>query len=86
MKHALLSTWVPRDRPISSLTQLSISGNRLTGSLPVSWCQLTALDRLEVENNLVSGPIPSQYGVMPLTCVGSVSRPPPHLPSVNPHV
>ena len=47
---------------ISSLINLSLSGNALTGTLPTELSQLTSLQSLRVHWNQLQGTVPVSYG------------------------
>eukprot|EP00191_Tetraselmis_sp_GSL018_P014327 CAMPEP_0177578260 /NCGR_PEP_ID=MMETSP0419_2-20121207/246_1 /TAXON_ID=582737 /ORGANISM="Tetraselmis sp., Strain GSL018" /LENGTH=644 /DNA_ID=CAMNT_0019066677 /DNA_START=1037 /DNA_END=2972 /DNA_ORIENTATION=+ len=42
----------------------SLSGNRLTGTIPACWSAVS-LQRLEIQNNSLSGPLPDQLSAVP---------------------
>jgi hypothetical protein len=50
----------------ANVVQIALFDNHLTGSLPASLNQLTALEDFDVENNEIGGPIPSLSGLTAL--------------------
>ena len=50
------------DNSCSSLLQLDLSGNRISGSLPNSFSNCTSLQTLNLANNWLSGEIPRSFG------------------------
>jgi Leucine-rich repeat (LRR) protein len=46
----------------SGLTELSLSGNQLAGTLPLCLAQATTLRRLDLSNNRLEGAIPPEFG------------------------
>ncbi|XP_062224133.1 protein STRUBBELIG-RECEPTOR FAMILY 1-like isoform X2 [Phragmites australis] len=55
---------VPQSFP-PAITQLDLSSNNLSGELPDSMAKLSSLSTLNVENNLLSGPIPKKLLSIP---------------------
>jgi Leucine-rich repeat (LRR) protein len=63
---APLSTWYGVTAPNGRVTQLTLSGNNLTGVLSSSIGNLSALVDLELDNNSLSGSLPSTLGNLSL--------------------
>ncbi len=59
---APLSTWFGLYDPYGRVTELNLSGNNLTGTIPTQLGNLTQLTYLNLYNNKLSGSIPAQLG------------------------
>ncbi|MFS8015904.1 putative non-specific serine/threonine protein kinase [Helianthus anomalus] len=57
-----LSGTIPPDWGSTQLQEISLLGNRLTGSIPPELGNITTLIKLDFEANRFSGPLPSELG------------------------
>ena len=53
-------------RYLTRLTLLSLAGDALTGSIPAELGSLAALQRLDLSDNRISGPLPASLSRLPL--------------------
>ncbi|XP_074357210.1 putative leucine-rich repeat receptor-like serine/threonine-protein kinase At3g14840 [Apium graveolens] len=56
---------LPPEWGSSQLVNISLIGNRLTGSIPKQFGNITTLEQLVLEYNQLSGPIPPELGNLP---------------------